>query len=41
MMGTASVPKSKAGRKDATNSCDARKRGKSDDGISASRVTEA
>ena len=41
MMGTASFPKSKVGRKDATNSRDARKRGKSDDGISASRVTEA
>jgi hypothetical protein len=41
MMGTANVPKSKVGRKDATNSRDARKRGKSDDGISASRMTEA
>jgi hypothetical protein len=41
MMGTASIPKSKVGRKDATNSRDARKRGKNDDGISASRVTEA
>jgi hypothetical protein len=38
MMGTASFPKSKVGRKDATNSRDARKWGRNADETWASRV---